>query len=84
MKTADKLTLAELVDEINMYFPNRKRYEKIKGEILFNDYFLDLGVRTLDVDDLEKVLSFCQKYRGSLQMNPYKGNEVLIIRIPNR
>jgi hypothetical protein len=80
---ASKIVLAELVDEINSIFP-RKRYDRIKGDIEYNDYFLYLGVRRLDVDSIEKVLSFCMKYRGSLQVNPNSGYHELIIRIPSR
>ena len=80
---ASKFTLAELVDEINGLFP-RKRYQRITGQIQYNDYFLFLGVQVLDVHDLEIALDFCKKYRGVIQVKPFAGFSELIVRIPSR
>lgn len=80
---ASKFTLAELVDEINSLFP-RKRYQRIKGDITYNDYFLYLGVSVLDIHDLEIALDFCKKYRGVLQVKPFTGFSELVVRIPSR
>jgi len=81
--SASKSVLAELVDEINMLIP-RNSYDKIDGDIQYNDYFLYLGRSVISAIEIAVVLSFCQKYRGSIQVNPFSVQNELIIRIPSR